>query len=86
MKKVNFIEKDRGTHFEYHLACGDGFLDDSLFYKEFKLKQKSLDHWCKYLWDSGITDLGTNENIQSNLQQKTQIFVDNMDIKHQQNF
>ena len=62
LKKVKFIEISRETHFEYHLPCGDGMLDNSLFYKKFELEQEVLDKWYKYLWDSGITNLATEEN------------------------
>lgn len=62
MKKVNFIETIKESHFEYHLPCGDGLLDNSLFYKQSKLEQEKLDEWGKFLWNSGISSFGTGEN------------------------
>lgn len=62
MKNINFTEVDKGSYFEYHLPCRDGLLDNSLFYNEFKLNNEVLLLWNQYLWDSGITYLGSNEN------------------------
>lgn len=62
MKQVRFIETNKSTYFEYHLPCGNGLLDDSLFYKKFQLEQTVLDNWLQYLWNSGITNLATEEN------------------------
>ena len=62
MKKVNFIETIKGSHFEYYLPCRDSLLCNSLFYKQFKLEQKTLDEWNQFLWNSGISYLATGEN------------------------
>lgn len=62
MKKVNFIEINKGSYFEYHLPCGDGLLDDSLFYKKFELNKTNAEAWYQYLWDSAITNIATHEN------------------------
>lgn len=62
MKKVNFIETIKESHFEYHLPCKDSLLDESLFYKQFKLEKEVLGKWNQFLWNSGISYLGTGEN------------------------
>ncbi|NOQ72796.1 MAG: hypothetical protein GQ574_12370 [Crocinitomix sp.] len=62
MKEAKFIEKKKDSYFEYHLPCGDGLLDNSILYKTSKLTKKLQMKWNQYLWDSGITDLGSDEN------------------------
>lgn len=62
MKKVAFTEIQKASYVEYHLPCGRGLLDNSLFNYQFKLEKEILEKWNRYLWNTGITYFGTQEN------------------------
>lgn len=62
MKKVKFIEEKKESYYQYHLPCGNGLLEDSIFYKE-NLTNELKDKWYSYLLKLGITDYGSQENF-----------------------
>lgn len=62
MKKVNITEIDKKDYFEYHIPCGKGLLENSLFYCVVNIQVADDEGYLDYVLIQSKQQLPTEKN------------------------